>query len=342
MCIRVVVGLVALAVGLLAGTQRSDAGSRHAGPRLDFEIFSVGLDGRPKRNLTHNAANDYWPALSPDGRRIAFVRGAQDASQSGIWLMNSDGSGQRKIPGTDECVRPVWSPDGTRIALVSHDWSLADGDQWSVVVLSVADGRLTTIDDAANPTWAPGGERLAFLSDPIPSFRAGWRALSVADPDGADRKVVFRSDGGLSFAPVWSTHGSLIALTVHGYGHLPLHLVDALSGEERMVARDGWHPAWSPGGGRVAFGNYGGISLIRVARPGTHKLVGVGDDSIAPRDPRWSPDGRAIAFITKRRVRVVHVAGERVQLVARSKGQLTAPIWAQSGRRLYFAARLGG
>jgi Tol biopolymer transport system component len=46
--------------------------------------------------------------VSPDGRKIAFVRTRSD---SGIWLMNADGSGQRKlvdVPEQDE-LTPVWS-----------------------------------------------------------------------------------------------------------------------------------------------------------------------------------------------------------------------------------------
>jgi Tol biopolymer transport system component len=55
------------------------------------EIFVVGADGRGRQNLTRTAAGESELALSPDGRRIAYVR--TEGIRSQIWVMNVDGAG---------------------------------------------------------------------------------------------------------------------------------------------------------------------------------------------------------------------------------------------------------
>ena len=82
-------------------------------------IYSIGVDGRGRRNIGGTAG---WDAsLSPDGTKIAYWDG-------GLWVMNVDGSSQRKLlsrgPEVGSAGPPVlfdggvaWSPDGTKLAV---------------------------------------------------------------------------------------------------------------------------------------------------------------------------------------------------------------------------------
>ncbi len=55
----------------------------------------INADGSGRRNLTLDPAYDGDPMWSPDGRRIAFVSNRDGVY--GIYVMNADGSGQRRL-----------------------------------------------------------------------------------------------------------------------------------------------------------------------------------------------------------------------------------------------------
>ncbi len=75
-----------------------------------IQIWTLTLSTRRQRQLTRGATSQ-MPSFSPDGRRIAFVRGG------GIWVVGADGRHARAIgsglPASAES--PSWSPDGRRL-----------------------------------------------------------------------------------------------------------------------------------------------------------------------------------------------------------------------------------
>lgn len=92
------------------------------------------------RQLTFGERSDSAPTLSPDGKRIAFVRESaikQAQPQSGrpvresesnaqVWVMSIDGGEARQVTNFKTgCSNPVWSPDGSRL-LVSSSLKLND------------------------------------------------------------------------------------------------------------------------------------------------------------------------------------------------------------------------
>jgi dipeptidyl aminopeptidase/acylaminoacyl peptidase len=92
---------------------------------FDTEVYALDVDGGAIRALTDRRGPDEQPAISPDGRTIAYV-GYDDrrlSYQSNVlYVMNRDGSGRRALAESlDRSVNaPVWAADGRSI-LVSYE-----------------------------------------------------------------------------------------------------------------------------------------------------------------------------------------------------------------------------
>lgn len=71
-------------------------------------IYIMNANGTGLRELTHG----FEPALSPDGRQIAFTRWE---NPRGLWVINVDGSNERRLTGAERARSPTWAPDGRAI-----------------------------------------------------------------------------------------------------------------------------------------------------------------------------------------------------------------------------------
>ncbi len=85
----------------------------------DSNVFEVSVESGELTQLTDRFGPDGGPAVSPDGRRIAYT-GYDDRYQgyqvSHLYVMNRDGSGSRMVTDLDRSVGSLeWSGDGTRI-----------------------------------------------------------------------------------------------------------------------------------------------------------------------------------------------------------------------------------
>lgn len=77
-------------------------------------IFIMNSDGSSKKDVSHGKVRDSEPAWSPDGQWIAFTRTPKNSRTMDIWIMKSDGTGQRQITfneGTTTSYCPQWSQE---------------------------------------------------------------------------------------------------------------------------------------------------------------------------------------------------------------------------------------
>ena len=196
--------------------------------------------------LTSNPTNDFAPAWSPDGRRIAFT--SRRSGNYDLYVINADGSGVRRLttdPGFDGF--PSWSPDGTRIAFESSRTG-GNYDIWIINADPPASPRRVTSDPAVDglPTWSPDARRIAFDSK-----RDGDWEIYITARGGKVSRVTSNTVSDVQ--PSWSPDGRQLAF-VHNHGLPGVYVRRLSTGIARLLAGGpAYQPSFSPDGRSVIF-----------------------------------------------------------------------------------------
>ena len=237
-------------------------------------LWRQGLGSTKAEQLTAGPGYDYQPDWSADGRWVVFARYDRDAVE--LWALSlQDGATRQLTSGGAVNVEPRFSPDGTRLAFVSTSYK----GHFHIFVGRFAEGRL---DDVQQLTPE-------HVSD-LPRYY-----YSKADHE---------------ISPAWSRDGSEI-LFISNRGH-----IHGTGGFWRMKAEPGaeareihyeetnWRarPDFSPDGKRMVYASYLGGQWhqlwVMPADGGDPFPISYGDYDNT--NPRWSPDGTKVAFISNR------------------------------------------
>lgn len=236
------------------------------------DLLVLNVRSGRKIQLTHHPSNDLYPAWSPDGQWIAFIRytpnppcgempttGSFDkCDNASLYLIRPDGSDLRlllepvHIEAPDWIDMPYnaprWSPNSQWLAIMVESEGLPSLINQEIALVNIETGELRRLTDNLvwdiMPNWSPDGKRLAFVSG-----RDGSDDVFVMNIDGTNT-VNLSHDPGLDYAPVWSPGGNYIAfISSRGTGH-KLYVMNAdgtgltLIDDEYLTVIS--RPAWMP------------------------------------------------------------------------------------------------
>lgn len=265
-------------------------------------IYSLSLDNLEAKPITmpqNSWDGDYSPAVSPDGTKIAFVRGV-DAATRNIYVVNSNGGEPKQLTFDGRIVRGLsWTSDSAAIVFSSDRGGTIS--LWKVPTLGGLPERLGVGgDNAVNPTIARRGDRLAYSEG-----TASWNIMRIDLNSVRKSAIQLISSTERDSAAQYSPDGKHIAFQSYRSGSQEVWVCDS-DGTRlmKLTSFDGpltGSPSWSPNGEEIAFDSRsGGRSHIYVikAEGGVPRSITHGDyNDIVP---SWSRDGKSIYFGSKR------------------------------------------
>ncbi len=320
------------------------------------DIYSVPATGGEAVSVTNDAAVDWNPVWSPDGRYLYFS--SDRGGRMNLWRVPIDersgevrGRPQPVTTGVSASSGHISiSGDGRRIAYFSTTAN------WNVQKVSF-DPSSEKI--ASDPVWVTEGSMWVESCDPSPD--GAWLACASAGrqedlflirPDGSGRRQL-TDDLNKDRIPRWSPDGERIAFYTDRSGGYEIWLINRDgSGLRQLTDTPGdlvMFPVWSPDGKRMAFLHHTGterlVSVIDTSRPWQEQspqpisaLRGVGSDYFEASS--WSPDGERLAG----NIQTISSAGGGIfvySLVSQEYEILVDiegfPVWLHDGRRLLFS-----
>lgn len=234
-------------------------------PRYGYALISdreqhldlyLAARGQEPINVTHDKSVDYGIAWSPDGKQVVCAK--QDSKQYDLYLYDVESGATEQI--TKDSLNqygPSFSPDGRSILFVSN----LDSRLGEIYLMNLDSKRLTRITSNdrmdGSPTFHPNGRDIYYTSFMDKDSAGGITNSEIFVTDtSALQHVRLTNRPGNDGALDISPDGRTIACHYFLDGKADIHLMDVYGGNIRQLTSDTLDNRW----------------------------------------PRWSPDGRYIAY----------------------------------------------
>ena len=277
--------------------------------------------------FTAKYTDDYSPAISPDGKWLAFASNRLQNAE--LYLMDLQTRALRQLTHTDELdeYMPAFSPDGKSLAFVTErtrggmmlppvQASGSDPSSAAIYLMDI-DGRnqrpLIDIDGAQRaPVFSPDGKKVAFESR-APT-QGNESTLGSTDNNDTLEIYVIHTDGTNKTQlthndvddghPTWASDGKRIAFISMVDDIYQIFIVSAAGGAAKQLTfADASHyqPTFSPDGKRIIYVSnvHNHYTLWMVDANGTNKIQ-LTNHVGAHFEPSLSQDGKTLVFSSDR------------------------------------------
>ena len=244
-------------------------------------LWRQELDSNAAEQLTGGPGYDYQPDCSPYGKWVVYSSYAKNAIE--LWVLNLDTKQTRQLTADGAVnVEPRFSPDGKRIAFVSTSYN----GHFHIFAGRFANGQLLDVqrltgetrshlpryyysqfDHEISPTWSPDGSELLFISNRGHIYGTGGFWRMKAEP-GSEPHEIHYEETTWKARPDFSPDGKRIVYASY--------------------LGQSWHQLW-------IMPSQGGDAFPLTYNEGSALSFRGGFDTV---NPRWSPDGRRIVFIS--------------------------------------------
>ncbi len=335
---------------------------------LAFSISTLSISTLAQASSNRLTVQDIFnlelatdPQISPDGRRIVYVRQfadiMTDRRYSNLWIINFDGSDHRPLTsGNFNDTSPRWSPDGSQIIYISNR-DQTPGSPPQIYRRWMDSGQTAKLTNLTSPpsgiAWSPDGKWISFtmhvpeappqmIKMPAPPEGAKW-----AEPARVIDRLIYRFNGFGYLKP----------------GYIHLFVIPSEGGTPRQISSGRFqHGApfnaseavWTPDSKYLIMSVNRHEDYEREARDTDIYEFSVADGAVKALtkrkgpdgSPQVSPDGKLIAYtgfddryqgyqVTQLYVMNRDGSGSRL-ISARWDRDVNTPRWAPDGSGIYF------
>lgn len=272
--------------------------SDKSGGRMD--LYLVNADGSNPTQITFTKNDEFAPAWSPDGSKLAYLQHKNNQIELRVLDLNKAISS----PDLDQShllssrplhdSPPSWSPDGERLVFSAY----VDGitELFSIRADGSEEIRLTATEFSEQyPSWSPVSNQLVFSSNQSGPYNLILVDNFTGDPIRPNNQIQLTTGPGNEYQACWSPNGERILFTSSEFGNKDIFIINADGNDLRQLTdnpADEWKPSWSPYGAYFIYSYFNFdislhdllISTIKNGNP-----IQITDDNFDNWWPDWKP-----------------------------------------------------
>lgn len=295
---------------------------------------------------------------SPDGKFLAVADKNSQEEPLSIYLVSVETGEKRKVTaptaGATGDSYPAFSQDGKTLAFVRSS-SRATTDLYLLTLDGGATRRLTFDNTSIlGLAWTSNGREIVFASRRGGSIYSLWRIPAAG---GTPERLL--TIGQSVVSPAISRQGAHLAYTQtlddQNIWRLELDATGRAGAATSLISStlDDNGPDYSPDGRKVVFASNrpGGFGIWVCDRDGANPVQLIDRGPYLTGTPRWSPDGRWIAFDSRSNdaghegnadIYVVSAEGGQPRRLTSEPAEDVTPSWSRDGKWIYFGSTRSG